>query len=139
MSDDERIEQLELEVKVLRDNNKGLKDKIDEQSKEIEHQKEKRENQKKELAILNAKQIEFNKLVNTVKSYKGQFKRQQKEIEELKEENEKYKNPPFFDEDKYTENDKIKAKLEEVHYKMIGHQDLREAVKQALQSLLEKE
>ncbi|MBR0428164.1 MAG: hypothetical protein IJK18_08220 [Clostridia bacterium] len=35
--------------------------------------------------------------------------------------------------------DKIKEKIEEVHYKMIGHQDLREAVKQALQSLLEKE
>ena len=67
------------------------------------------------------------------------IEKQSKEIEELKEENEKYKNPPFFDEDKYTENDKIKAKLEEVHYKMIGHQDLREAVKQALQSLLEKE
>lgn len=58
---------------------------IEKQSKEIEHQKEKRENQKQELAILNAKQIEFNKLVNTVNSYKGQFKRQQKEIEELKE------------------------------------------------------
>ena len=40
MSDDERIEHLELEVKVLRDNNKGLKDKIDEQSKEIEELKE---------------------------------------------------------------------------------------------------
>ena len=60
---------------------------IEKQSKEIEHQKEKRENQKQELAILNAKQIEFNKLVNTVNSYKGQFKRQQKEIEELKEKN----------------------------------------------------
>ena len=62
---------------------------IEKQSKEIEHQKEKRENQKKELAILNAKQIEFNKLVNTVNSYKGQFKRQQKnkEIEELKVKN----------------------------------------------------
>ena len=36
MPDEERIEQLELEVKVLRANNKGLKDKIDEQSKEIE-------------------------------------------------------------------------------------------------------
>ena len=35
--------------------------------------------------------------------------------------------------------DKIKAKIEEVHYKMIGHQDLREAVKQVLNSLLEKE
>ena len=64
---------------------------IEKQSKEIEHQKEKRENQKKELAILNAKQIEFNKLVNTVNSYKGQFKRQQKEIEELKDMNERQK------------------------------------------------
>ena len=57
---------------------------IEKQSKEIEHQIEKRANQRQELAILNAKQIEFNKLVNTVNSYKGQFKRQQKEIEELK-------------------------------------------------------
>lgn len=39
MPDEERIEQLELEVKVLRANNKGLKDKIDEQSKEIEELK----------------------------------------------------------------------------------------------------
>ena len=36
MSDDERIEHLELEIKVLRANNKGLKDKINVQSKEIE-------------------------------------------------------------------------------------------------------
>ena len=35
--------------------------------------------------------------------------------------------------------DKIKAKIEEVDYKMIAHQDLREAVKQVLNSLLEKE
>lgn len=40
MSDEERIEQLELENKVLQDNNKGLKTKIDEQSKEIEELKE---------------------------------------------------------------------------------------------------
>ena len=40
MSDEERIEQLELENKVLQDNNKGLKDKIDEQSKEIEELKD---------------------------------------------------------------------------------------------------
>ena len=39
MPDEERIEQLELEVKVLQANNKGLKDKIDEQSKEIEELK----------------------------------------------------------------------------------------------------
>ena len=42
MTDEERIEQLELEVKVLRANNKGLKDKIDEQSKEIEELKDKK-------------------------------------------------------------------------------------------------
>lgn len=54
---------------------------IQTQQAEIEHQKEKRENQKKELAILNEKQKEFNKLRNTVNSYKGQFKRQQVEIE----------------------------------------------------------
>ena len=53
--------------------------------KEVEHQKEKRENQKLELAILNEKQKEFNKLRNTVNSYKGQFKRQQAEIEQLKQ------------------------------------------------------
>jgi hypothetical protein len=35
--------------------------------------------------------------------------------------------------------DKIKAKIEEVDYKMIAHQDVREAVKQVLNSLLEKE
>lgn len=35
--------------------------------------------------------------------------------------------------------DKIKAKIEEVDYKMIAHQDVRLAVKEALNSLLEKE
>ena len=67
---------------------------IQAQQAEIEHQKEKRENQKKELSILNEKQKEFNKLRNTVNSYKGQFKRQQAEIEkkdrtiqQLKDEN----------------------------------------------------
>lgn len=58
---------------------------IEKQQKEIEHQKLKRENQRLQLAILNAKQVEFNKLVNTVNSYKGQFKKQQKEIDELEE------------------------------------------------------
>ena len=56
--------------------------------KEVEHQKEKRENQKLELAILNEKQKEMNKLINDVKSYKGQFKRQEREIKELQKENE---------------------------------------------------
>lgn len=49
--------------------------------KEIEHLEEKRNNQKAELAILNEKQKEMNKLINTVSSYKGMFKRQQKDQE----------------------------------------------------------
>ena len=115
---------------------------VNEQSKEIEHQKLKRANQRNELAILNAKQIEFNKLVNTVNSYKGQFKRQEKEIEELKEIYQTgYVNgcvSKVYEINKKWK-DKIKAKIEEVDYKMIAHQDVREAIKQVLQSLLEKE
>lgn len=48
---------------------------LKEKDKEIEHQIEKRNNQKAELTILNQKQKEMNKLINTVKSYKGQIKR----------------------------------------------------------------
>lgn len=123
---------------------------IEKQSKEIEHQKEKRENQKKELAILNAKQIEFNKLVNTVNSYKGQFKKQEKEIEELKEKNRQGKmrivqleneiTARIEDVNKYfTPNDKIKAKIEvleklqkefpnndEIRIKIIAYKELLE-------------
>lgn len=43
MGDDEIIEKLELENKVLNESNKALKDKIDEQQKEIDKEKEKRE------------------------------------------------------------------------------------------------
>ena len=53
---------------------------LKEKDKEIEHQKEKRNNQKQELAILNEKQKEMNKLINIVSSYKGMFKKQQKEM-----------------------------------------------------------
>lgn len=52
--------------------------------KENEHKTEKIENQKAELAILNEKQKDFNKLQNTLSSYKGQFRRQEKEINKLK-------------------------------------------------------
>lgn len=69
---------------------------LKEKDAKIEHLEEKRNNQKAELAILNEKQKEMNKLTNTVSSYKGMVKRQQKEnmikdkeIEQLKEENEK--------------------------------------------------
>jgi len=70
------------------------------------------------------------------------IKKQQTEIEELRK-------PKYIINFKTNEitkltndfvsKDKIKAKIEEVDYKMIAHQDVREAVKQALQSLLEKE
>ena len=68
------------------------------------------------------------------------IEKQQKEIEELKVNNGYHLG--FIDggiAKKYEYQDKIKAKIEEVDYKMIGHQDLREAVKQVLNSLLEKE
>lgn len=51
--------------------------------KENEHKTEKIENQKAELAILNEKQKDFNKLQNTLSSYKGQFRRQEKENEKI--------------------------------------------------------
>lgn len=52
--------------------------------KENEHKTEKIENQKAELAILNEKQKDFNKLQNTLSSYEGQFRRQEKENEKLR-------------------------------------------------------
>lgn len=70
------------------------------------------------------------------------IEKQSKEIEELKQKEKQ----AYIDGTNIADQlcnkkweDKIKAKIEEVHYKMIGHQDLREAVKRALQSLLEKE
>ena len=111
---------------------------IEKQSKEIEHQKLKRENQRLELAILNAKQVEFNKLVNTVNSYKGQFKKQQKEIEELKNADLTivYLNGVYDGEKKV--NDKIKAKIEELE-KGNKNTFIRGEKILVLQSLLEKE
>lgn len=65
--------------------------------KENEHKTEKIENQKAELAILNEKQKDFNKLQNTLNSYRGQFRRQEKEIEQLR-----------------TEVNSLKGKLDEI-------------------------
>ncbi len=67
-----------------------LLNKLKEKDKEIEHQIEKRNNQKAELAILNEKQKEMNKLINTVKSYKGQMKKETKRIKSLEKEVQKY-------------------------------------------------
>lgn len=71
-----------------------------------------------------------------IKLLREAIEKQSKKIELLKEENEKYKNPPFFDEDKYTENDKIKAKIED-----ILNSENSEAIEKLIewQSLLEKE
>ena len=96
----EEIKRKEKDIKKLQEQmdfiNRQYQDILKEKQKEIEHQKEKRENQKVELAILNEKQKEMNKLKNTVSSYYGMFKKEQKEnmikdkeIEQLKEENEK--------------------------------------------------
>lgn len=54
-------------------------DMLKEKDAKIEHLEEKRNNQKAELAILNEKQKEMNKLTNTVSSYKGMFKKEQKD------------------------------------------------------------
>lgn len=51
--------------------------------KENKHKTEKIENQKSELAILNDKQKDFNKLQNTLSSYRGQFRRQEKENKKI--------------------------------------------------------
>ena len=67
------------------------------------------------------------------------IEKQQKEIEELENADltTVYLNGVYDGEKKV--EDKIKAEIEEVDYKMIAHQDVREAVKQVLQLLLEKE
>ena len=129
---DDTISNIEEKIKVILNL-------IEKQSKEIEHQKEKRENQKQELAILNAKQVEFNKLVNTVNSYKGQFKRQQKEIEELKEKN-KFLNWYFENQkENFIHKDKIKAKIEDLKENSNGDDFNLTNVIMLFKSLLEKE
>lgn len=80
-----------------------------------------------DLSVVTAKDMKI--VVNLVENL-------QKEIEELKE---KYIIQKGLYETYGISKDKIKAKIEEVDYKMIAHQDVREAVKQVLQSLLEKE
>lgn len=123
-------------IRNLRENLRIVLPVIEKQSKEIEHQKEKRANQRQELAILNAKQVEFNKLVNTVNSYKGQFKRQEKEIEELNKENTRQHELIGNIHQKW--KDTIKAKIEFI--KSLNEKlYYEENVISILQSLLEKE
>lgn len=79
----------------------------------------------------------FSKILNLIE-------KQSKEIELLKEENEKYKNPPFFDEDKYIEIDKIKAKVIEVKDRTVKDEFITASQGKLntvidMESLLEKE
>ena len=69
------------------------------------------------------------------------IEKQFKKIEELKEgyKIQEHNYQVAMEEIEQRWEDKIKAKIEGVHYKMIAHQDVREAVKQVLNSLLEKE
>lgn len=101
------------------------------------------------ISILRDMHIQFteksrNKLADKIMELLTDYEKQQKEIELLKEENEKYKNPPFFDEDKYTENDKIKAKIEEVQKMKAKAKDIvfkssLNYIETELKSILEKE
>ena len=75
MNCDPDIKALTESIKIVSDYKRVLK--------ENEHKTEKIEKQKAELAILNNKQKDFNKLQNTLKSYKGQFRRQEKENEKI--------------------------------------------------------
>ena len=72
---------------------------IDRLLKEDKRKTEKIENQKAELAILNDKQKDYNKLQNTIKSWKGQYKRLQKENNKLREYTKTNENDLIFDVD----------------------------------------
>lgn len=89
--------------------------------KEVEHQKEKRENQKTELAILNEKQKEMNRLINTVSSYKGMLKKEQKDNKEKDKEienlkigiDEAWEEWNILEQSSCEEEQRLKAKIEE--------------------------
>lgn len=83
---------------------------LKEKDKEIEHQIEKRNNQKAELAILNEKQKEMNKLINTVKSYKGQMKKETKRIKSLEKEAQGYFETTIIQSEQFSEELKEKDK-----------------------------
>lgn len=122
---------------------------LKEKDKEIEHQIEKRNNQKAELAILNEKQKEMNKLINTVKSYKGQMKKETKRIKSLEKEAQIY-----FEEnikkDKMIDlmagyiatldiEEDICSKIENEHCDKMNFEECEECIKQYFKSKAEKE
>ena len=122
---------------------------LKEKDKKIEHQIEKRNNQKAELAILNEKQKEMNKLINTVKSYKGQMKKEIKRIKSLEKEAQKY-----FEEnikkDKIIDlmaeyiatldiEEDICSKIENQHCDKMNFGECEDCIKQYFKSKAEKE
>ena len=96
--------------------------------KENEHKTEKIENQKAELAILNEKQKDFNKLQNTLSSYRGQFRRQEKENARLKKQVE-YDNTHIYTprtiELNYIPIQKIKKELRELKEEYMYIQEIK--------------
>ena len=102
MPDEERIEQLELEIKVLRANNKGLKDKIDEQSKEIEELKEKNKTLKNLQNDTNGLYIEMIERKNYFERELQKLEAKIKaKIEELKKDIQYSANPLSIDNSKF--------------------------------------
>ena len=101
--------------------------------KEIDYQKEKRENQKCELAILNDKQKEMNKLINDVKSYKGQFKRQEREIREKDKQIDLM--AKYIDNNNYIDSEECQFQYNFKIKKCIEKGDCKECIKQYFEKL----
>lgn len=113
-----------------------IRDMVEDCIRVIEEQQKNNENWKK---YCDEQENDITLKNNKICDLEFKIEKQSKEIEELKAELEDWKFTKKYVEDNYVSKDKIKAKIEEVDYKMIAHQDVREAVKQVLQSLLEKE
>lgn len=96
MSDEEKTKQLELELKVLRANNKGLKDKIDEQFKEIKalkliHESYKEMIEENKKYIIKMTDEQYSKVIGLVeldtnKKWEDKIKAKIKELEKLNDE-----------------------------------------------------
>lgn len=129
-------------TQLLYDSHKTVLNLITKLQKENEHQTEKINNQKCELAVLNEKQKDMNKLINDVKSYKGQFKRQEKQIRELQKENEEKDNiinlMTGYIATLDIEED-ICSKIENEHCDKMNFGECEDCIKQYFAGLVEKE
>lgn len=105
-----------------------LQDMLKEKDTKIEHLEEKRNNQKQELAILNEKQKEMNKLINTVRSYKGMLKKEQKDNKEKdKIINEMAK---YIDSNNYVDSEECQFQWDFNIKKCIENGDCKDCIKQ---------